>query len=410
MATPVEMAESVVVEPVVATQPAPFVRVPATLLFYVTIALFAYGQSTIGPSMPFIRERLGFSLGLASLHFMMGSLGGITSSFFGARIARRIPRRQLLWGSMAMMTASLVVVVIGPSPWVTIPAMFLSGISGAQFIVTNTAGLADLHGSSRATAFAESNVAASAASILSPLAVGLFAGFGPGYWAAIMLLAAMLVPTWLWGRSIPLPEPEARVGARPASGPFPLEFRLLTALSFLGAALEWCVAYWCTEFLKTEVGMPAARAATAMTVFPVAMLLGRFVGARLTRSIPPSRILVGAVVVTAIGFPIFWLPTNPPVNVFGLFVTGLGIANLYPMLLAAATASVPDRPVEVASRLVFAGASAMLLLPPLLGMMAGAIGLRNAYWMVAILLVVALVIAVLSARAAAASGREPVPA
>lgn len=159
---------------------------------------------------------------------------------------------------------------------------------------------------------------------------------------------------------------------------------------FLASGAEWCVAYWGADFLATVVGLRAAAAATAMGLFFAAMVLGRFVGARLARRRAVPGLLLAAIGVALAGFPLFWLAPSPVVSVAGLFVAGVGIANFYPLTIGLATGLAADTPDLATARIASAGAAAVLVAPLAVGAISDTIGMRWGFGVVLVLLVGAL--------------------
>jgi fucose permease len=108
-------------------------------------------------------------------------------------------------------------------------------------------------------------------------------------------------------------------------------FAVLTAVS---TAIEFCLVYFGPQMLLST-GLSAAAASTALTSNYLGILIGRLLGARLTRR--PGRsvaLLSASLAITGAGFALFWLTDRPGVAVLGLFVCGAGIGNLYPLSLA----------------------------------------------------------------------------
>ncbi|HKG24145.1 MAG TPA: MFS transporter, partial [Thermomicrobiales bacterium] len=177
-------------------------------------------------------------------------------------------------------------------------------------------------------------------------------------------------------------------------------FWLVWAVMFLVASVEWCVAYWGADFLDTVVGLRKASAATAMSIFFAAMVAGRFAGARLARRYPSTTLLLAALVVALIGFPFFWLATNAATSLAGLFVAGFGIANLYPLTVATATGLVPHVADRATARLAIGGATALMLAPLLVGVLADAVGMRWGFGVVLPLALTAIAVTVVASRSA----------
>ena len=84
--------------------------------------------------------------------------------------------------------------------------------------------------------------------------------------------------------------------------------------------------------------------------------------------------------------------------VLGLFVAGIGVANLYPLIVALALGAAPGQSNEAGARLTFASGTAILAAPLLLGTLADAVGIRLAYGVVPIFIVGALMASRLGSR------------
>src|SRR3712207_3762119 len=81
------------------------VRDRATWATYLLLGLFAYLETAIGPSMPFLRAHLDLDYTVASLHFTAFAGGGVAAGFSADRFVRRWGRARVLWSGIAGMTA-----------------------------------------------------------------------------------------------------------------------------------------------------------------------------------------------------------------------------------------------------------------------------------------------------------------
>jgi MFS family permease len=350
--------------------------------------------------MPFIRSRLDIGYTAASLHFSAFAAGGLTIGFIGDRVVRRIGRYWVLWGGIAGMAAGIALLAISPIAGGTIFGAFATGLFGTMALIANQSALSDLHGEKRTVAIAESNVAASSAAVLSPLAVGGFDAIGAGWQFALFLGLPMLgLLAWNY-RSAPIPEPVfIQKSTDTGDGSLPRAYWIFWSVLFMVSAVEWCIAYWGADYLDTEVGLGKATAATAMSIFFAAMVAGRTLGARLARQHPGSGLLLGALALALTGFPIFWLVDRPAISLIGLFVAGMGIANFYPLTVAAAASVVPNRPDQATARLAIAGAGALLTVPLVVGAISDAVGMRWGFGIVVPLLLAAVVATTAGRRA-----------
>ena len=192
------------------------------------------------------------------------------------------------------------------------------------------------------------------------------------------LPALVLAGLYLRYRHQPLP---AAPGTRPAGGRvrLPLSCWLLATLVAVGIAVEFCPIYFGAELL-TAAGLRTAQAAAAMSGFYLGILGGRLAGARLTRRAGRTvPLLYASLAVTAAGFLVFWLAGTPVLAIAGLFLCGLGVANLYPLSLALALAAAPGTGDTANARTQLLGGVLVIAAPYLLGSLADHLGLRTAF-------------------------------
>jgi predicted MFS family arabinose efflux permease len=372
---------------------------------YGLVGYFAFMETVLGPIMPFLRKELGLDYTTASLHFSAFALGAVLLGLFGDRISGRWGRFASLWGGAFAMAAGSVFLILVPSSWGTVSAAFAMGLCGALVLVTSQALLSDKHGEFGAVAVTESNVTASACAIAAPLLVGASVALGLGWRFALAVpAAALILLAALFFFSPPdLPGKTAKSGEQADGRTLPPRYWALWALVALGVASEWCVAYWGADFLADGTGLTRSAAATSLTAFFAAMLVGRIASSRLARVLPQTVLLAATLGLALAGFPLFWFSPGSILTLAGLFVTGLGIGGVYPLGISAAIASAPGNSDAAAARLAIGGGGAILVAPFVLGAMADRTGISTAFGIVIPMLLGALSLALLAGR----SGRAP---
>jgi fucose permease len=380
-----------------------FVRHPLTWATYALVGYFAYLETVLGPLMPFLRAEHGFSYTVASLHFSAFALGAMPVGFFGDRVTGRWGRRAGLWGGGAGMAAGALLLAASPLTVGTVLGAFVMGTFGGLLLITTQAVLADKYGEWSAVAITESNAAASACAILASLAVGGFTALGLGWRAALILPVAALALLAARFRNEPLGQARTHASDK-ASSTLPARFWVYFGVLFLGVSVEWCVAYWGADFLENGVGLGRSAAATALSVFFVAMLAGRLLGSRLAHRLPGGILLLMTFCVALAGFPVFWLSAAPALNLLGLFVVGLGVGSIYPLAISVGVATAPGRTDTAAARLGLAGGGAILTAPFVLGAFADRVGIERAYGIVVPLLLAAVVLTLVAWRMGAREG------
>lgn len=389
------------------TTPQRFHRERLTWASYWMLGYFAFLEAILGPLMLFIRGDLRLSYTLASLHFSAFALGAVVMGTAADRLTQRWGRRAAFWGGGIGMAAGALLVALSPVAAGTILGAFLMGLLGGLLIITLQAALADRHRQFSSVALTEANVFASGFAFLAPLMVGLVTGIGLGWRLALFPILAMLVIIGLCYWSAPFParlaahdEPAKVSGGRVR---IPLAYWVFWLLIALETGAEWSVVYWGASFLATDSPLSKADAATAMAAFFLAMLIGRVIGSRLTRALPGLVVLAASLGIALVGFPLFWLAPQPFVRVVGLFVVGLGLANVYPLGVALATGAAPGQADRASARLSIAAGLSALIAPFILGALADRIGIGQAFGIAIPLLLLALLAAGFAGRSHATS-------
>jgi MFS family permease len=375
-----------------------YIRDRRTWAAYLLLGLFAYLETAIGPAMPFLRAHLGLGYGVASLHFSALAIGAIAVGLTGERWVRRVGRNQALWGGIGGMVTGVLLIAFSPSPVGTILGALAMGLFGTLSLMANQAALSDLHGDQRTIALTESNVVATSAAVAAPLLIGGFAAAGWGWQMGLTLTVPWALLLWVMFRGVRFPQQPPVAHDHPHGRHVPGVFWVLCFVLVLTTAVEWCIAYWGADFLASAVGLERAAAATAMTLFFVAMVFGRFVGSRLARRYTGITLLLAAIVIALGGFLLFWLAPKAAISLLGLFVAGLGIANFYPLTVAAATGTAPHLIDQTTARLAVAAGISLLVAPLAVGALSDAAGMRWGFGIVTPLLVMAFAGALVSTR------------
>jgi hypothetical protein len=152
----------------------------------------------------------------------------------------------------------------------------------------------------------------------------------------------------------------------------------LGALAFLALMAEGAMGDWAAVFLRQYRGAGMAAAATGFAGFSLAMAVGRFSGDGARRRWGASHLLRAGALTSGIGMAIALTAPGILVSVFGLTLFGLGLANMVPILFAAAGRNPGMTAGLGIAAVATAGYGGLLAGPPLIGMTAEFIGLRLA--------------------------------
>lgn len=344
----------------------PFVRDRFTWTAYILLGYFAYLQGLQGPIMPFLREELRLSYATGSMHLSASAIGMVVIGVFGDKIVQRLGVHMALWGGVLAMTLGALGLMFGSHVALTMASTTIMGMSGSLLLVAQQTALAHHHRQRSAIAFTEGNIAASLCAMLAPLAIGALLRVGLSWRMAVLLpLPVLLILLIREGRQ-PVPMPTRQVRADASKG-LSLRFWAFWMVASLGVAAEWSLGFWGTDYLHSIVGFPLELAVTLLSIFFVAMLLGRIVGSRLAHFYAPIQLLGAALIIAILGVLLLWQASLAMLSLIGLGLAGFGIGNLFPMSLAAAVAAAPDQLSAATARMTLAGGIAILSAPLFLG-------------------------------------------
>jgi predicted MFS family arabinose efflux permease len=351
------------------------------------------------PLVPFAKARLGVDdaqLGLLLLSFGVGSLFGVG---LAGMLAARIGARPVVIAGGAGMCLFLPALALAGTPPMLVPALALFGASlGALDVAMN--------------AHAVEVEAAAGVPLMSGFhalfSLGGIAGAG---WMTLALsaqltpLAATLAAAAA-GAALVVIAAFGLLTTRPAAGHAPLlvlpsglviVIAALAATSFLaeGAVFDWSALLLVDRHVAAQ-----ADAGVGFIVFSIAMTAGRLTGDAVVARLGAPNVLRWGGVLAVAGFAVVLAAPWPAVAIGGFLLVGLGAANIVPVLFSAAGRQTSMPPTLAVAAATSTGYAGILAGPPLLGFVAHALGLPNAFWLLAgLVLIVPLLAGVATRRA-----------
>jgi fucose permease len=297
------------------------------------------------------------------------------------------------------MTLNALLLLAGRSPVITIGASFLMGLVGSLILAIVPAALSDQHGELRAVALSEANMISSVVATAAPLMVGWFAHFVGGWRLALGIVAFTPIIMFLsLGKGTSSADTSNIEERTQASQFLPRLFWIYWAAIVLAVSVEFCMIFWSADYLEHVLGMVKANAAQAVSLFLAAMILGRISGSRLVQRFSTRTVVTISILIASIGFLVFWKTESVLVGLSGLFITGSGVANLYPLILSLTIGAANGNTVQASAGATLASGTAILALPLALGSLADAVGIRSAYGVVVLLLISVFLISQIAGR------------
>ncbi|MGW3957190.1 MFS transporter [Streptomyces sp. NPDC004752] len=173
---------------------------------------------------------------------------------------------------------------------------------------------------------------------------------------------------------------------------------VLGLIALCSAYGEGAMADWGALHLEQDLDTSPGVAAAGYSCFALAMTIGRLTGTALLERLGRARTVVAGGTVATVGMLLGSFTPSVWAALIGFAVTGLGLANLFPIAVERAGTLAGPSGVAIASTLGYGG---MLLGPPAIGLMADRFSLPAALTSVAVLAALAALIGVTTRRAVA---------
>jgi MFS transporter, FHS family, L-fucose permease len=143
---------------------------------------------------------------------------------------------------------------------------------------------------------------------------------------------------------------------------------MVTAI-FLYVGAEVCMSTGIPLLLKSQYNVDIGKVGILGTgLFFLALTIGRFLGGVILNWTTPRRFFVFTVGLSLLAI-LAMLAGNKSVALAGMFFTGLGFANIFPLVFSIAVDSLPERTNELSGLMVSAIVGGAIL-PPLMGFLA----------------------------------------
>jgi fucose permease len=289
-----------------------------------------------GALLPLWGFHIAGNYGMAGNFFLVLGLGVVGGGIVGQRIARTAPLARLLAAAYFAGAVALLLLAVAAPPaqaWYEALALFGTGLAAG---VMNTAVLESV------TPCYESNPAA------ITLAGGAFFGGGSVLAAlllsqsfeengAMRMLAVIAVLPALAGIFASTLRIETRaVNQVTLSGsmadlrsPLAILFALLLFFQF---ANEWSIAGWLPILLIDRMGLSPSTAVGLLALYWAALMAGRAVAARVSRSVRHGRMLGVSAFCALFGCAALLAAGSRFGVVVGLLLTGAGFSAIYPLV------------------------------------------------------------------------------
>ncbi|WOX25937.1 MFS transporter [Streptomyces solicathayae] len=362
-------------------------RSALTLFFALDGFLFAGWVVRI----PAIKQQTGASSADLGLALLGVSAGAVVTMTLTGRLCRRFGSHPVTVVTAVLLSLSIALPALTRSPLALGLVLLVFGAAYGGINVAMNSAAVDLVAALRRPVMPGFHAAFSLGGMLGAGLGGLVAGsVSPtahllGLTLAGLLLTALGGPTLLRRPSPAPPESVAApaTGGRPAAAPGArVTVLVLGVIALCTAYGEGALADWGALHLEQDLHARPGVAAAGYAVFALTMTAGRLSGTALLERLGQTRTLVAGGATAAAGMLLGALAPSVWAALLGFAVTGLGLANIFPVAVARAGAIAGPSGVATASTLGYGG---MLLGPPSIGLLADRFSLPAALTTVAVL-------------------------
>ncbi|MGR6974368.1 MFS transporter [Streptomyces cynarae] len=356
--------------------------------------------------IPDVKEQTGASASTLGLALLGVSAGAVVTMTLTGRLCRRFGSQPVTVVCAVLLSLSVALPPLTHSAPALGAVLLVFGMAYGGINVAFNSAAVDLVAALRRPVMPSFHAAFSLGGMVGAGLGGLVAGsLSPtrhllGLTVTGLLVTAVAGPTLLRQRP---PAPPDRAQLEEAA-PHRLGTRTRGLVTVFGL-IALCTAYgegaladWGALHLEQDLDAHPGVAAAGYSCFALAMTVGRISGTTLLERLGRMRTVVAGGATASAGMLLGSLAPSVWAALLAFAVTGLGLANLFPVAVERAGALAGPGGVAVASTLGYGG---MLLGPPTIGFMADWFSLPTALTSVAVLAAIASAIGYAADRATA---------
>jgi predicted MFS family arabinose efflux permease len=345
-----------------------------------------------GPAQSLLRADQGTSLTIAGLHGTAMGIASIIAGWANPRIAHRYGRSKASWIGLSIFITGLMLFVISPPVFITIPATLITGFGVSVVINSMLTKMSSHYGKAAEVAIPQANGIASVGFVTGTALIGTIAIAFPNLWRIGLLLALpVALVLFFVGREKDevehVPDEEG-----PQGGKLSRNFWIAWIGFVACIASEFATSFWAAALLKDRVGSTAAISTVAIVALGTGMGIGRWYGGLVLGHLKLDTQLLTVIAVQFVGFAGFWLSHSMIISLICLLAVGMGISMQFALSSIRLIGLSDGRPDLAIGRASLAAGIAIAGAPFLLGLLGDIFGISRAYIMVFVLITIAFVI------------------
>lgn len=362
--------------------------------------LFGIVSTTLGTILPSVLERFDVGKAQGGSVFVILSVGILIGSLVFGPVADRYGFKGLLISCAVCILIGIEAIAFAPSFDLLRGAILLVAIGGGVINGGTNALVSDISPDDRSAGLSYLGVFFGVGAAGIPFILGFLLDHfsyssliaGVGFPVAAVLAFFLFVQ---------FPEPKQPQGLPIAQGMQMIRdpaVLILGALLFLQSGMEMTTGGWTASFFHEELGFRAGRSVFFLSLFWLALMISRIAMGRLLRRHRPAKLMRVFVLVALAGSLMMVFSESIWLAGPGIFLMGFGLAAGFPVALGFAGDLYPTLSGTAFSLLFVISLIGGSMMSYLTGVLGEGIGLRSAFTIIPITLVVQIAVLQLARR------------
>jgi len=372
----------------------PATRLATRLSFLVA----GFGISCWAPLVPFAKERLQIDSAMLGLLLLCIGIGSILAMLATGPLSARYGGKPVIVISGIALALILPLLTIAATPLTLGGVLLLFGAALGSLDVAMNVHAVEVEKAAPKPMMSGFHALFSIGGFAGAALMTLFLSLKVSALAGSLVCAAMMLVAMLiaWPRLLPAVQAEdAPLFVRPHGVVVLLAVLAMATFLAEGAMLDW------SALLITQMGLVGAtQGGLGYILFAIAMTTGRLLGDGLTARLGDYWTLLGGGLVAVAGFAVLLSVPVALIALGGFLLIGLGASNIVPVLFRIAGSQTHMPAALAIGAITTLGYAGILAGPAGIGVVAEMVGLKTAFWMLAVLLLLVPFTARRTARAA----------
>ena len=322
------------------------------------------------PHIPVVKAHHGINDAELGVVLLCMAAGAVTALSVAGWLVTRFGSRRMTSIAAIGLCTSLTLPILAPSTVLLGAALFVLGAFNGTLDVSMNAQAVEVEALHKRPIMSSFHGLFSLGGLAGAGGAAVFTWLGATPVEHVLVTTA--VGLALVAASLPLLLP----GHRSAGGSTPLfvrptgPLRALGLLAFAALLAEGSMADWSAVYLHDSLGASAHVAAVGFAAFSLTMAAGRLGGDVIVRLLGGPIVLRASGILAAAGLGVALLIGTPAAAIAGCGAVGLGIANVFPLLLSRAGHLPGIEPGRALAGITATGYCGFLAGPPLIGLAA----------------------------------------